>query len=440
MSLEKTAEEYLADIPMWARKKNSLEDIRAFLERMDNPDEKRKIIHVAGTNGKGSVCAYITSMLMAGGYHTGAFISPHLTEVRERFLFDGKPVEYGPFESSFREIRDLSECMTEEGYCHPSYFEFLFYMGMKLFDQMDNDFTVLETGLGGRLDTTNVIRHPLAVVITSISLDHTEYLGDTVEKIAYQKAGIIKSGVPVIYERGDQGTAAVIEEEAAASHSPVYPVDRQDYVIEAWEEQGIRAGLKRLDGSILRVLIPSQAEYQVMNALTALRTVEVLMRQREDICLSEEELKAGLESMRWPARMEEAAPGLYLDGAHNPGGIEEFIKTAARLCEKSGKRACLLFSSVSDKAHDTMIREIAAGLPLDSVAVAHIHSDRGMAKEVLEAEFLAVSDCRIYGFDTAEEALEKLLTWQDGEHLLFCVGSLYLMGEIKTILGGIKDD
>lgn len=440
MSLEKTAEEYLADIPMWARKKNSLEDIRAFLERMDNPDEKRKIIHVAGTNGKGSVCAYITSMLMAGGYHTGAFISPHLTEVRERFLFDGKPVEYGPFESSFREIRDLSECMTEEGYCHPSYFEFLFYMGMKLFDQMDNDFTVLETGLGGRLDTTNVIRHPLAVAITSISLDHTEYLGDTVEKIAYQKAGIIKSGVPVIYERGDQGTAAVIEEEAAASHSPVYPVDRQDYVIEAWEEQGIRAGLKRLDGSILRVLIPSQAEYQVMNALTALRTVEVLMRQREDICLSEEELKAGLESMRWPARMEEAAPGLYLDGAHNPGGIEEFIKTAARLCEKSGKRACLLFSSVSDKAHDTMIREIAAGLPLDSVAVAHIHSDRGMAKEVLEAEFLAVSDCRIYGFDTAEEALEKLLTWQEGEHLLFCVGSLYLMGEIKTILGGIKDD
>lgn len=440
MSLEKTAEEYLADIPMWARKKNSLEDIRAFLERMDNPDEKRKIIHVAGTNGKGSVCAYITSMLMAGGYHTGAFISPHLTEVRERFLFDGKPVEYGPFESSFREIRDLSECMTEEGYCHPSYFEFLFYMGMKLFDQMDNDFTVLETGLGGRLDTTNVIRHPLAVAITSISLDHTEYLGDTVEKIAYQKAGIIKSGVPVIYERGDQETAAVIEEEAAASHSPVYPVDRQDYVIEAWEEQGIRAGLKRLDGSILRVLIPSQAEYQVMNALTALRTVEVLMRQREDICLSEEELKAGLESMRWPARMEEAAPGLYLDGAHNPGGIEEFIKTAARLCEKSGKRACLLFSSVSDKAHDTMIREIAAGLPLDSVAVAHIHSDRGMAKEVLEAEFLAVSDCRIYGFDTAEEALEKLLTWQDGEHLLFCVGSLYLMGEIKTILGGIKDD
>ncbi len=437
MSLEKTAEEYLADIPMWARKKNSLEDIRAFLERMDNPDEKRKIIHVAGTNGKGSVCAYITSMLMAGGYHTGAFISPHLTEVRERFLFDGKPVEYG---SSFREIRDLSERMTEEGYCHPSYFEFLFYMGMKLFDQMDNDFTVLETGLGGRLDTTNVIRHPLAVAITSISLDHTEYLGDTVEKIAYQKAGIIKPGVPVIYERGDQRTAAVIEEEAAASHSPVYPVDRQDYVIEAWEEQGIRAGLKRLDGSVLRVLIPSQAEYQVMNALTALRTVEVLMRQREDIRLSEEELKAGLESMRWPARMEEAAPGLYLDGAHNPGGIEEFIKTAARLCEKSGKRACLLFSSVSDKAHDTMIHEIAAGLPLDSVAVAHIHSDRGMAKEVLEAEFLAVSDCRIYGFDTAEEALEKLLTWQDGEHLLFCVGSLYLMGEIKTILGGIKDD
>lgn len=440
MSLEKTAEEYLADIPMWTRKKNSLEDIRAFLERMDNPDEKRKIIHVAGTNGKGSVCAYITSMLMAGGYHTGAFISPHLTDVRERFLFDGEPVRNGLFENSFREIRDLSERMMGEGYCHPSYFEFLFYMGMKLFDQADCDFTVLETGLGGRLDTTNVIRRPLAVAITSISLDHTQYLGNTVEEIAYQKAGIIKPGVPVVYEREDSRTAAVIEKEAAAGHSPVYPVDRQGYVIEGWEEHGIRAGLERLDGSRLHVLIPSQAEYQVMNALTALRTAELLMQQRNEICLSEEALRRGLESIRWPARMEEAAPGLYLDGAHNPGGMEAFIKTAARLCEQRKKRAFLLFSSVSDKEHETMIRELAAGLPLDSVAVPHIHSERGMAEEVLEAEFKAASNCKIYGFGTTEEALSALLTWQDEEHLLFCVGSLYLMGEIKTILGGMSDD
>ena len=440
MSLEKTAEEYLADIPMWARKKNSLEDIRAFLERMDNPDEKRKIIHVAGTNGKGSVCAYITSMLMAGGYHTGAFISPHLTDVRERFLFDGEPVGKELFEDSFREIRDLSERMMGEGYCHPSYFEFLFYMGIKLFDQEESGFTVLETGLGGRLDTTNVIRHPLAVVITSISLDHTQYLGDTVEKIAYQKAGIIKPGVPVIYEREDPRTAAVIEKEAAASHSAVYPVDGQGYVIDGWEEHGIRARLERLDGSYLPVLIPSQAEYQVMNALAAMRTVEVLAQQNGDIQLSEEALKRGLETMRWPARMEEAAPGLYLDGAHNPGGMEAFIKTAARLCETGRKRAFLLFSSVSDKAHDTMIREIAAGLPLDAVAVAHIQSDRGLEAEVLEAEFKAVSGCRIYGFGTTKEALMALLAWQDEDHLLFCVGSLYRMGEIKTILGGMSDD
>ena len=313
-------------------------------------------------------------------------------------------------------------------------------MGIMLFDQADCGFTVLETGLGGRLDTTNVIRHPLAVVITSISLDHTQYLGDTVEKIAYQKAGIIKPGVPVIYEREDPRTAAVIEKEAAASHSAVYPVDRQGYVIDGWEEHGIRVRLERLDGSYLPVLIPSQAEYQVMNALAALRTVEVLAQQNGDIQLSEEALKRGLETMRWPARMEEAAPGLYLDGAHNPGGMEAFIKTAARLCETGRKRAFLLFSSVSDKAHDTMIREIAAGLPLDAVAVAHIQSDRGLEAEVLEAEFKAVSGCRIYGFGTTKEALMALLAWQDEDHLLFCVGSLYLMGEIKTILGGMSDD
>lgn len=439
MIFKETAEEYLAGIPMWAGKKNSLEAIRAFLERMDNSDEKRKIIHVAGTNGKGSVCAYLTSILLDCGCHTGTFVSPHLVETRERFLVDGVPVREELFEDSYRKIRELSERLMKEGFCHPTYFEFLFYMGMDLFDRESCGYVVLETGLGGRYDTTNVVRAPLVTAITSIGLDHMEYLGDTAEKIAGQKAGIIKPGVPVVYERKERQTAAVIEETAAACHSPVYPVDRQGYTIISYEENGIRARLKRLDESFLKVLVPSQAEYQVMNALTALRTAEVLMEQAGDCRLTDENLRRGIESMRWPGRMEEAAPGVYLDGAHNPDGVAEFIRTAARLCEKEGKRACLLFSAVSDKAHGAMIREIASGLPLDRVAVAHIQSERGMGKDVLEAEFQAVSDCLVYGFDTVREALLELFSWQDGEHLLFCVGSLYLMGEIKTILrGGIE--
>lgn len=436
MKLEHTAEEYLAGIPMWAGKKNALKDIRTFLKEMGNPDDEMELIHVAGTNGKGSVCAYLTSLLLKAGYHTGTFISPHLVDTRERFLTDGEPVDKKLFEESYRVIRCLSEEMTERGFCHPSYFEFLFYMGMELFGREKPDFVILETGLGGRLDTTNVIRRPSVTVITSISLDHTEYLGDTIEKIAAEKAGIIKPGVPVVYERNDKRAAAVIEEKAKLSGCPVYPLDRQDYAVDGYRTDGIHARLMRLDGSWLKVLIPSQAEYQVRNALTAFRALEVLMhtagRQMPPIkCV-----KNGLETMRWPGRMEEAEPGLYLDGAHNPGGVGEFTAAAGRLCLESGKRAFLLFSAVSDKAYQDMICSIGKELPLDGVAVAHIKSERGLSKIMLEQEFEAVSDCRVCSFDTVEEALAALISWQDEDHLLFCVGSLYLMGEIKEILAG----
>lgn len=439
MRLEETAEEYISGIPMWAGKKNSLEAIRAFLERMDNPDEKQRIIHVAGTNGKGSVCAYITSMLLEGGCHTGTFVSPHLVETRERFLVDGVPIRKELFEDSYRRVRELSERLMKEGFCHPTYFEFLFYMGMDVFHRETADYTILETGLGGLLDTTNVVRKPLVTVITSIGLDHMEYLGDTVEKIAWQKAGIIKPGVPVVYERKERLSAAVIEERAAACGSPVYPVDRQGYLIRGYEAGGIRASLKRLDGSFLDVVVSSQAEYQVMNALTALRAMELLGERADGCRLSDKALRRGIEAMRWPGRMEEVLPGFYLDGAHNPDGVKEFIRTALRLCKERGKRAFLLFSAVSDKAHQAMIREIAKELPLDRVAVAHIRSERGLDEAVLESEFKAVSDCSVCTFATAEEAVRELMSWQDEKHLAFCVGSLYLMGEIKAILrGGIE--
>lgn len=434
MKMEMTADEYLNSIPMWAGKKNSLEDIRAFLIRMGSPDEKMNIIHVAGTNGKGSVCAYMTSMLLAAGVRVGTFVSPHLVETRERFLIDGKPVGQAAFERSLQAVRELAGEMMERGYCHPTYFEFLFYMGMDLFVRENVAVVILETGLGGRLDATNAIRHPLVTVITSISMDHTEYLGDTIEKIAGEKAGIIKPGIPVICEKNDSRAAAVIGERAKALSSPLFFVDRQEYEIEEIRADGILARFKRLDGSLFSALIPSQAEYQVKNALTALRAAEVLCGQDGGLALTDEAMRNGLEAMKWPGRMEEAAAGLYLDGAHNPGGVEEFAAAAGRLCRERGKRAYLLFSAVSDKAHESMIRTIAEALPLDGVAVTHIRSERGLSEALLEEEFAAVCDCPVTGFHTAREALAALLSWQDGGHLLFCVGSLYLMGELKEIL------
>ena len=216
--IDKKARDYLLGIPLWTKKKNTLDEVRHFLKELGNPDEQLNIIHVAGTNGKGSVCADLTAMLMEAGYHVGTFVSPHLTDVTERFLVDGVPVEEAGFSESFARVKAVTDRLTAEGYAHPTFFEFVFLMAMDLYGRRKPDFVVLETGLGGRLDTTNVIRHPLACVITSISLDHTQYLGDTVELIAAEKAGIIKPGIPVVYDNNDRAAGAVIA--AAADMHP----------------------------------------------------------------------------------------------------------------------------------------------------------------------------------------------------------------------------
>ena len=204
------AEAYLNRLPMWANKKNSLKDIRIFLDQMGGPDRKIPAIHVAGTNGKGSVCAFMTSVLKKAGLRTGTFISPHLVEIRERFLINGEPAEKNAFEEAFETVKKQAEHMVEEGFCHPTFFEFLFYMAMVLFAREKVDVMVIETGLGGRLDATNVLESPKVCVITSISRDHMQYLGNTIPQIAGEKAGIIKMGVPVVFDDTDKDASAVI--------------------------------------------------------------------------------------------------------------------------------------------------------------------------------------------------------------------------------------
>ena len=171
----------------------------------------KKVIHVAGTNGKGSVCAYLDSMLRAGGYKVGLFTSPHLVKINERFKINGEMISDERFVKAFEEVQKIIKKAQEDGLDHPSYFETLFLMGMVVFKEANVDYVVLETGLGGRLDATNTVDHPLACIITSISLDHVEYLGDTIGKIAGEKAGIIKPQVPVIYDGHQPEASEVIE-------------------------------------------------------------------------------------------------------------------------------------------------------------------------------------------------------------------------------------
>ena len=191
---------YIEELPKFT-KKHSLDHVREFLRRLGNPASDRKIVHVAGTNGKGSVCAYLQAILMAEGKHTGFFTSPHLVSINERIRMDNIQIDNEAFLEAFNQVQETARKMEEEELGHPSYFEFLLGMGMTAFAGSDVEYIILETGIGGRLDATNYIEHPALAVITSISLDHTDILGDSIEEIAAEKAGIIKPGVPVFSMR-----------------------------------------------------------------------------------------------------------------------------------------------------------------------------------------------------------------------------------------------
>lgn len=437
------AEEYLEKIPMWTREKHSLTDIRAFLHEMGDPDRKLSIIHVAGTNGKGSVCAFLTSLYRNAGFRTGTFISPHLVTVRERFLLNNEMVSPGKLQAAFETVLETVNIMKEKGYSHPSYFEFLFYMAMALFADETPELVILETGLGGRLDATNVVENPLACVITSISLDHIMYLGDTIEAVAGEKAGIIKRQVPVIYDDTVPEASEVIRERAVQMASKAYPVGKGDFSILETKDQGLSI---RAEGEAAQAFaaagplvleIPFEAPYQAENAMLAVKTAVVLGQRERGFRLTEAQITEGIRTARWAGRMERAGENLYLDGAHNPGGIKAFIQAAASMAARQKKKAYLLFGAVSDKDYRAMARLLCEGISWAGIGVVHIDSSRSMDTEVLAEAFSQAYKGPVRAFETAGEALREMKK-QAGDELLFCAGSLYLIGELKVQLKGME--
>lgn len=437
------AEEYLEKIPMWTREKHSLTDIRAFLHEMGDPDRKLSIIHVAGTNGKGSVCAFLTSLYRNAGFRTGTFISPHLVTVRERFLLNNEMVSPGKLQAAFETVLETVNIMKEKGYSHPSYFEFLFYMAMALFADETPELVILETGLGGRLDATNVVENPLACVITSISLDHIMYLGDTIEAVAGEKAGIIKRQVPVIYDDTVPEASEVIRERAVQMASKAYPVGKGDFSILETKDQGLSI---RAEGEAAQAFaaagplvleIPFEAPYQAENAMLAVKTAAVLGQRERGFRLTEAQITEGIRTARWAGRMERAGENLYLDGAHNPGGIKAFIQAAASMAARQKKKAYLLFGAVSDKDYRAMARLLCEGISWAGIGVVHIDSSRSMDTEVLAEAFSQAYKEPVRAFETAGEALREMKK-QAGDELLFCAGSLYLIGELKVQLKGME--
>lgn len=418
---------YIDETPKFT-KKNTLDHTRAFLKRLGDPQEKMKILHVAGTNGKGSVCSFLASMLKAGGKRTGLFTSPHLVKINERFVVDEQDVSDEEFLEAFHTVMDCVEEMKEEGYPHPTYFELLFLIGMKLFERAGVEYLVLETGLGGRLDATNSVAHPLVSVITSISLDHTEYLGDTVAAIAGEKAGIIKEGVPVVYDASCPESAEVIRRRAEELRAPAYPITPKMYKISKTTKKHIDFSIDSGYYDDIRLSISSVAEYQVKNAAEAVTAIRVIDREG---AFTDEVIRKGVEEMRWQGRMETVLPGVIIDGAHNEAGVEEFVKTARRL--EADYPVTLLFAAVGDKDYQHMIETICRELRLERVIVTEVGGYRSVDVKVPEELFRQFGAKKVTAIPDVEEAFDEALREQ-GDGILFCVGSLYLVGNIKSIL------
>lgn len=421
------AVDYIETIPKFTVK-HPPEHTRELLSRLGNPQEGIKIIHVAGTNGKGSVCAYLNAMLLAGGKKTGLFTSPHLVRINERFQINGEDVSDEQFLDAFLKVEKAAKEYEAEGEGHPSYFETLFLMGMLIFKEAGVEYLVMETGLGGRLDATNVVEKPLACIITSISRDHTEYLGDTLEAIAGEKAGIIKAGVPVIYDASQPGPASVIAAKAKEMGSPAWPMEPSFYEMKTQSREGITFTFAYPGGEKAELVIPYVAKYQMMNASLAFYTMHILQDVHD---IPKNVLAEGLSKIKWPCRMEMAAPGVIIDGAHNEDGIAQFVSTAGYFAKEN--EITILFTAVADKHYHEMIGEICEGIHPSHVVATQINGSRVVPAEVLAEDFRKAGCTDVCAEPEIGAAYEKALG-KKGSGMLFCVGSLYLAGELKAYL------
>ena len=337
------------------------------------------------------------------------------------------------FLEGFEAVMEAVHALLEERpdtFSHPTFFELLFLMGMYLFDKYGMEYAVLETGLGGRFDATNVIEKPLVSVITSISLDHTEYLGDTHALIAGEKAGIIKEGCPVVYDGTRRDVEDVILAKAAQMHARAYAIRPDMYKILMNTQKTIDFSIETGYYDPVNISISSVAEYQIMNAMEAVTAAHVL-----DIGLTEAQIHEGMANMRWQGRMETILPGVILDGAHNDAGVEEFVRTAKKFEKDSG--VSVLFSCAREKDYEGMIRTICESLNLDRVTVTEIESDRKVPAEELKELFEKYTDCPVEAVSSVAEAFGRAQR-QKGKGILFCVGSLYLAGSLKNLLRSEK--
>ena len=427
------AKQYIMELPKFTQK-NSMEHTRCFLKHIRSSEDldKVRVIHIAGTNGKGSVCAYLHSILQEAGFSNGMFISPHLVSIRERFLINGQMVSKEDFLWAFlqvaEKVRHLPKELEQTDY-HPSFFEYLFFMAVVLFIKYRVQYIILETGLGGRLDATNAIDKKDVCVITSIGYDHMEYLGETLPEIAAEKAGIFRANVPVVYFEKEKCVSEILEKCADFAGTKTFPVSFRAIKEINSHDKTIDFSLQSNYYGYIRLRVPTIATYQIENASLAVEAVAQLP-DREFISI--EQIQNGIGKMHWDARMEEIMPSVYLDGAHNTDGIQAFLQTV-RQDGCQGKRF-LLFSMVKEKQYRDVMDMLASSGLFKVVGVVAILDKRALPLQELADYFGQYIELQIRTYDRLESAVHDMAASRKAEDRVYIVGSLYLAGEVKALL------
>lgn len=394
--------------------------LRPLLERLGNPHKGLRYVHVAGTNGKGSTVATIASILRTAGYKTGMYISPYLEDFRERISINGVLIPREDVARLTERVKAAADDMQESGLEHPTEFEMVTAIGFLYFNEQKCDYVVLEVGLGGLHDATNIIDPPEAAVIASISFDHVHILGNTLAEIAANKAGIIKKGSRIIcYPDQKEEAMAVIREKAAAEGCPLI-VPRTEDITDIHES--IRGASFRYGSIPLSTRLAGR--HQLLNTITAVETACVLG-------IPEEVIIQGVKATTFPGRFEvlREHPLTIIDGGHNPGGVATTVDSIERFLK--GRRLVTIMGMVRDKDYAPCIRRIAG---LSDVLIAVPPQDkRALTAEEIAAEARsACSDVR--ALDDIGEAVKLGLTIAGPEDVLLCCGSLYLIGAARTLL------
>lgn len=405
--------------------KCGLSNIKRLLNLLDNPQDKLKFVHVAGTNGKGSTVTFISQILIEAQYKVGIFTSPYIERFTERIKIGDFEIEQEYIANIVPIIKDKIKIMVEQGWDHPTEFEIVTAIALKYFYDKNCDIVVLEVGLGGRLDSTNIIEKVEACVITQIGLDHMNILGDTIEEISFEKAGIIKENSDVIVYKQDEEILNVIKQVAVDKNSNIIQVDFSNAEV---IEKSIYGSIFNYN-NYMDIKINLIGNHQVKNACVAIETIEILRKKGYKIL--DKDLLNGLSGAKWQGRFEviNNNPLIILDGCHNESGVKAFVKAVNDVIDKNVKKT-IIIGVLKDKEVEKIVDNISS--IADFVITVKPDSDRALDPDELKNMFIK-NGMKATSSNSVRYALERSFEECDNGVIIGC-GSLYMIGKLRSYI------